>query len=335
MKVFVAVLFLCLIAIFPARSEEASYDKKIYEEVIAIKVMVRDMQKRLDKLEEMQKSAPAESSSGFVTRKADPETLAKINLPDNPTRDEIVKYINDIRAASAGQNCFSPSDPQVDMLMKVGSENFDVLLESYLLSPQRGTYHLRETMNKLARAEHKETVLEALPRATFLIEAVVLNGWQDDARQTLIAGLDGSLGNLPSQWIRTVANFQDPETYEALKNYLVTGPNKKSTYEALKYIPGIDLGPAVARAWDNVKFEHKCSASSMVPIAVEFGHLDALERALEDLDVTKGCRVSNARGLVLRFTDAGGSSEEIRSWFAANKDSLEFDPVIKKFRVKE
>ncbi len=335
MKALVGFLILYLAVILPGRAAEPSYEEKIYEEVIAIKVMVRDMQKRLDKLEEMPKSAPAGPSAGFVTREADPEALAKIKLPDNPTREQVLNYANEIRAASDGQNCFSPSDPQIDMLMKVGPENFDVLLESYLLSPQRGTYHLRQAMNKLARAEHKETVLEALPRATFLIEAVVSNGWQEEAKQTLIDGLDGSLGNLSSQWIRTVANFQDPETYEALQNYLVVGPNKKSTYEAIKYIPGIELGPAVARAWEKVKFEHKCAASSMVPIAVEFGHLDALERALEDLDATKGCRVSNARGLILRFTDARGDSDEIRSWFAANRDNLEFDPAIKKFRVKE
>jgi len=218
------------------------------------------------------------------------------------------------------------------MLSRIGPEHLDILIDILRLNPQR-SYHIKRAINRLARSEHKDLILEALPRIPDLIEAVVDNGWVEEARPILIEKLKTRPDSLPTKWVKAVASFKDPETYNDLKEYFIYCWSPSMVYHAIKDLPGIDLTDAVAKAWERAKYGHEFQSTMMAPAAIEFGHLDALERAVKDIDVDSGNRVHNARKLVMRFTEARGSGDDIRKWFENNKDRLTFDREKDKFFI--
>ena len=107
-------------------------------------------------------------------------------------------------------------------------------------------------------------------------------------------------------------------------------------YRAIRDLPGIDLEGAVGQAWERAKREGVWQTVSMAEAAIEFGHVDALERAVNGLDYGPSAAgyMRNARQVVLRHIDFYGTNGEIRRWFHANKDRLTFDPETRKFRVR-
>jgi len=271
---------------------------------------------------------------GDDPRGPDREALEKIKLPENPTPDQVRQYVEAIREASRDQRRWSTSDPQVEMLTRLGPDNFPIILES-VRRDTRNTFHLREVLERLARPEHKELVLEALPEIEALVEVVIDNNWLEDARETLIERVRARPDYLPIKWVKAVASFKDPETYDDLVEYFVFCNMPSMVHPVLKEIPELELDEAVERAWQRAKFGHTGMVTMMVPIAIEYGYPDALEQAVRDIDETSGIRVFNARDLVLKFTDARGSNEEIRKWYEENKDRLVFDPDRRRFVVGE
>ena len=98
--------------------------------------------------------------------------------------------------------------------------------------------------------------------------------WEEDAREVLIEGLEEESNYLPTEWIKAVASLNDPETYEALQDYLIYGSNRNWTYEAIKYLPEFNLAEAVSLAWEEVTNGNRShDAISFAPIAAEFGHV--------------------------------------------------------------
>ncbi len=267
-------------------------------------------------------------------RGPDREALAKIQLPDNPTPEQIRQYVEAIRESSRDQNLWSPSDPQIEMLTRLGPENFPIILES-ARRDTRQSFHLREAINRLARPEHKELILEALAEIEALVYIVLDNEWFEDAREILLERIRARPQYLSWQWVKAVVSLEDPETYDDLLEFFVFSAGPAHFYPLLKEIPELKLDDAVERAWSRAKFGPSHLLTNMVPVAIEYGYPDALELAVRDLDKTTGVRVSNARDLVLKFTDARGSNEEIRKWYEENKDRLVFDPERERFVVGE
>ena len=201
------------------------------------------------------------------------QALNQITLPASPTKQQVVEYVQTIAAASTNQTVFSVEDPQIGMLEEVGSENIDVLLSA----PSSLSFYIVGAVSRLADEEHKQLIIDALPKYVELIHLIVQKGWVDDARTILMKVLHTHPNYLPPEWINTVAAFQDPSTYDDLKEYLVNGANRQLTYQALSRIPGIDLSQAVAEAWAKAKSAcSDCVRVAMAPIALRFGHQDAL-----------------------------------------------------------
>ncbi len=267
-------------------------------------------------------------------RKIDREALAAITLPDQPTVEQVREYVESIIEVSRGQRRSSRSDPQIGMLTRVGPEHLNILLEFQRRDPSR-SYYLQQTINRLAGPEHKQMILDALQEDSWLIEAVITNGWIEEARPTLLEGLSTLPGHLPTEWIKAVAAFKNPETYEDLKRYFIYSGSNSTIYDMLKDLPGIDLTDAVEKAWRRAKYSHRFSSQAMLPIALEFGHPDALEMMVAELDGSSDMRLWDPRDLLLKFTAASGSNEEIRQWYEANKDRIAFDPGQHRFVIEE
>lgn len=293
---------------------------------------LKAIRKTLD--QEKQPTTTPEICGDREERKIDREALAAITLPDQPTVEQVRKYVESIIEVSRGQSRRSSNDPQINMLTRVGPEHLNILLEFQRREPSR-SYSLRQAINRLAGPEHKKMILKVLQEDSWLIEAVITNGWIEEARPTLLKGLSASPGHLPTEWIKTVASFKTPETYEDLKNYFIYSGSNSTIYDTLKDLPGIDLTDAVEKAWRRAKYSHRFTSQAMLPIALEFGHPDALEIMVGELDKPSDMRLWDPRDLLLKFTSASGSNEEIQQWYEANKDRIVFDPGQHHFVIEE
>lgn len=271
----------------------------------------------------------------FQSRGPDREALMKIKFPDPLTSESARAYIGDILAASSGQNSFTDTDPQVALLAKVGEDNISALLDFSDGNGMAG-YHLTRAIQRVATERSKDLILSKLPQNKQLAGLVLKRGWAPDARKTLLDGLNNFSDYMPCEWITALASLHDTNTYPALLNYFENGQNRASTYEAIKNLPGIELAPSVATAWDRSRFGHRYEATSMAIIALGYGHASALEyivRALQQPDTKKNdYEISRLMSAVWEGADFVGSPEEITAWYEANKTSLAFDPVAKKFR---
>jgi hypothetical protein len=305
----------------------------------------REIAERLSRIEAKLENAPkAEAIPNFQGRGPDEEALAKITLPENPTKEQVRKYVSDIAAVSQKQNSFSSDDPQVEMLMKVGPANLDVLLDSLSGNRRRignMSFYIMPAVKGLAGNEHKEMILKHLAQQPELAEIVLGQGWAADARDVLTEGLRAKRRDLPSDWIKAVASFKDPATYDALKSYLANGNNPAETYKDIKDLPGIELSQEVAESWERVKDEQNpWEVQQMAGIAMEYGRLDALEQEVQLLGGDQQRQFGfmpdmNPRRLILRYTDARGTPDEIRKWYEENKSRLVFDKAAKKFVVRK
>jgi len=277
----------------------------------------------------------------FRARGPDLAALRQIQLPANPSDDQVRQYIRAIQNATRGQNTYSDSDPQVRMLLKIGPEKLPLLIEA--ATADRGApgslsnYHLNRAIIRLARDDQKQMIIDALPINNELVRAVVERGWEQDARAVLLAEMKDYPDHLPTEWIWAVANLGDPETYPLLTDYFVNGRNQYWTYEAIKDLPGINIETNIEAAWVNARDGDDCSAFYMAKVAAGYGYPDALDYLVKSFDNADVRRWggSDVRQTLYRLLPVRGSREELIAWYRQNKDKLIFDPETKTYHVQE
>ena len=266
--------------------------------------------------------------------------LADITLPENPSEEDVKKYINAIKIASAGQRGSSARDPQVEMLKAVGQENVPLLVDALLEGSQDYPfrYHAIYAIQGLATETHKAVILKSLAKEQRLAGIVLEKGWENDAHDTLVEGLQKGQ-RLESDWIKALVSLNDPETYPLLRDYFINGENCYWTYAIIKDLPIEDLGGAVEKAWKNSQYTHEYSRQKMAIIAVGYGQLDALEFLIETLaSPSPSSRSHTLREIRVAVVDAIGlneSNEKLADWFNTNRDHLKFDPDSQKFVIKQ
>ena len=263
------------------------------------------------------------------------EALRKIKLPENPTKEQARQYVWEILAISERQNSFSSTDPQRVMLARVGPENVDILVDALAGGPASDMY-IMAAVNRLAREEHKQIVLDALPFTHGLAEVVLRKGWAEDARETLLAELRTGPTHLPREWIQAVCSLRDPTTYPDMLKFFVWGDNRWETYRTIRLLPGIDLDKAVADAWAaaGMNDDQPWETQALAAIAIRHGIVEALEFALEG-PADDGYWDREMRRAVQRHTEARGTQEQVRQWFRENRGNLVWDAEARVFRVGE
>jgi len=276
----------------------------------------------------------------FKTRKASTAKLRKIKLPKNPNKAQIEKYIQAIMSASRTQNSFSSGDPQIQMLTKVGAENLKFLITALGKNAGRygfsGKFHVREAIYKLAEDKHKNLIIKFLPQYTSLVKIILDRGWEKDAKKILVEELSSTSQNLPTEWIQAVANLNDPKTYKDLKWFLVNNSNRYRTFQAIQHLPGIDLNDSVAEAWQEGG-QNEWERRGMAKVAIQYGHLDALEYLVDYLNSERSNRweMTGIRQQILRYINFHKSNKEIAQWLKKNEGKIIFDKKIKKFIVPD
>lgn len=350
---WVAVSVLVCASQASAQDRPTAVEAQILKELADLRKEVQDLRKEVDALKERlakfeSKPGPAAPapSVGFPPRGADSKALAGIVLPENPTREQLVEYVRQIVAASAGQTSVSSVDPQIDMLAKVGPDHLDVLLDGLAdlrKTPMRGgrvilmaDIYFIYAIERIADERHKDMIIKALDRSHELARVILAKGWEKDAASILISELRGRPMYLPIEWINAVASLEDAATYPALEDYFIVGTNHAMTYEAIRSLPGLDLTDAVEQVWKNSRLD-RWEKNRMAAIAVGYGHADALACLFDALGTVseRDFYRPSLREAILSHVDARGSNDELKAWFQKNKDKLVFDPKDKMFRVKE
>jgi len=319
-----------------AEDDQKTTNEQLFEEIRRLNEKVDTLEKKISEIQEWMESAinthrPVAGKSSEVFRSA---RLASIKLPENPSRDDIRIYIQDILAASRNQTTFGSDDAQIHMLRKIGSENLHILFE--FLNAGGGNFYVEWAIKDLVRDEHKQLVLDALPFHSELASVIIKMNWVTDARDILIDELKFKPRFLPTDWIQATVMLREPETYDLLVEYFINGSNRSSTYGVIKFLP-IDLDDAVARAWEKAKFDlQKWELTYLAPIAVSHGVADALRYVVDSLEYPPD-KISvdvHPRKVMLRHTEARGHNKALQQWYNQNKNNLVFDAERKVFRVK-
>lgn len=260
--------------------------------------------------------------------------LQAIELPAHPTHEQAKGYVRAIAVASQRQTVFrNEKDPQVALLTKIGPENVDVLIDEKV-----GGFIFRDyldaALGRLAGAENKQLLIEALPRRPELARIVAGHGWAAEARALFIRGVTLHKHALPPAWIDAVAGFQDPATYRDLQWYFINTPNRSAIYSGLHKL-GLDSDEVVALAWSKAKFKWWDSAD-LLEIAIQRGYPDSLETAIDLLRHGNDNARTRTACVLRACTPARGKDDEaLASWVEANRKNLVFDPKAKKFVLRE
>lgn len=343
MRRFIAALMVVALFSVPALATEdqAATLGQLREQVQELRQRVEALKKRVEQLEEKLSEQPAGPMfpvhEGWRKRGPDLEALQRIQLPEDPTPEEVRQYVRRIAAASEGQGGQSSTDPQVAMIQRVGRENVDVLLGELSYGRWSATdLYLTEAIKRLAGPQHKEEILNHLAGVPELASIVLRYGWEDDARETLIAELEEGGRYLPREWLVAVAKLGDKEALDALKSYFLEGRNRDTTFEVLWATPGVgDLSGPVAKAWERARAEGGDEALDMAQVAVGYGHRDALEILIDFLARGYDPRGSMrfVRRAVILYTEARGTNDQIVRWYRQNKDDLHWEAEARKFRA--
>ena len=315
----------------PSDPTDPTYSGGSDDSMAQVLLALKGISDRLDRIEQSLKS-PVSSGLGTGLSRANVAALAGISYPTNqPSRENLRKFVDDVLRASAGQNAFSSNDPQVDMLAQLGEDNIDILLDA-AAAHEHGAYHVNYAIQQLATERSRKKIVEALKQNKNLAGLIYTKGWQQDARDTLLRGLGADY--LPREWITAVASLRDPTTYDALIAQFVNGQNRASTYEAIRDLPGIKLEDAIAQAWARIGNGSRWEQSKMAIIAAEHGHEDALAALIRSLTTSPSeFRQGDARLAIGRLTELPYMSDaDLQRWYESRKGHLVFDKATGKYR---
>ena len=261
----------------------------------------------------------------------DMDMLLRVKLPPNPSRGEIVNYINVIYTLSRNQRTYLDSDPQVSMLAKIGRENIDLLLQASKPGVQWVSYGIG-AINILANDKDKELILKNLRHNYGLAKVVYAKDWCKDGAPILNNMLSAGTSYVPSEVIKCIAELKDPKYYPSLINFMVNGMNSHSTYSVIKNLPDINLSEALMESWENSR-TNNYQIGYLTKDTLATGYLPAFHFLFDTIDDNYGVPSSiyNAEALIKRFSYQLGTKQELKDWHKKHREYIKFDPTLKKF----
>ncbi len=231
---------------------------------------LNQISRRLDKIEhhleskeyEARKKPPkrADKKSG----KVDLVKLNAIKFPTDTSKESLRNYVFQVLSASKEQNRWSPKDPQVELLTKIGEENIDILIDFAKYKATWTRFYRKHAVHKLATERSRKIITDAISENRYLIKTILKNGWQGDVKEILIRDIENRVENLPKEWLKAASSFRDRSTYKALIGYFINCNYKYRTYEIIKDLPGIELQKPIIMAWNKVSKGVKSALDSYV-----------------------------------------------------------------------
>lgn len=269
-------------------------------------------------------------------RRASPDLakLQAVKFPATPNDANVRVYVQKIYAISRNQKSHLTSDPQVSLLMQVGSEHLHVLIDETYSHVGWHNYGI-EVIKRLATDQHKSRIIDTFKRYSKYASVIYAKDWHHEYQGLLIEGLRKNRHYVPSDWIKAVAEFDREDARQVLIEYFKYGWNNHITYKYIAGLSGIDaeLAKAIPIAWSTASEKNPHAQGELTPRALELGYKPAFKFVMTSLASNAGKpRYSmNPHALALRFTDQTGSATEILRWYKSNQHSIRFDGDSKLF----
>jgi hypothetical protein len=289
------------------------------------------LEKKLTKIEKKKKSTSSFSHDGFVSKKADPEVLAKITLEENPTEESVRSYLAKIGKASQNQNSFSTRDVQVSMLREIPSKYLKLVLSH----PGHSlNIYIGYAIPDLVDETHKDLVIKYLLQHDKLVDSVIQYDWVDDAWASLLIGLKRD-NHLSRKWISVVAEQDKEDGNKALLDY-ATRRIDNETLQMIKRtsLPKAEIKKAVLNNWKMNQYGHEWEVSNSAICAVQYGDKAALLKTAELMMSTDEDQSYNRKRAWPIFSSVLDHNGNALDWYKANKSNLLYDEVKEKFIIK-
>lgn len=296
----------------------------------------------IDKLgDNLKKSRTSERENIIRTGmyKADPAKLAAIPpLPDKPTDEQIKSYLAAIADASAGQNSFSPDNPQVAMYRKIGPGHLSLLLPEISAGAPRN-YHIIYALPDLVGPADKKTALAALAGQPELLVPVLKNGWGKEIKKEAFAVLAGSRAfSIQNQKKEILELVENDEDRKQLIQAFIVQPNLFFLYDDLAKMPGVNATDLINQAWESQRFNSQ--NWTLQPLALQAarrGNLEAFGYLINKFCTRTPNDYFNDDILIFLALATGQplQAEKLQNWYSENRDKLVFDPATKRYLVKQ
>ena len=309
---------------------------------------MKKLNAKLDRMEKQQNQVQTFSKT-YVQGPVwpDRDKLSKIRpLPANPTDQQIIDYIRQIRQASIGQTAFSSNDPQVEMYEQIGPGHLHLLLP-YLTrndGMQQPSFHLRIAFPKLVGEADKELVRRSLKRYPVLIQSVVHNGWIKEMKQEIMA-----LFKMPNVRIYEIRDcipelVKTPDELKIVTDVYIHKPDGYLLLDNLKLLPGVDLRKLVNQAWAEAQKNptHENAMFCRAQHAIKYGgpNVEAVKYLLKMLMSDQPGIQTFRKQMIIPFLTPWCDfpiydQARLREWYEKNADRIVFDPATGKYVVKK
>lgn len=262
------------------------------------------------------------------------ECVAKLNLSANPSREEVRAFLRKISEAGRGKVSKRYSDPAFRLISRIGREHLDLILIN-LADPALNVY-CRKHLLRIITEQDKSVILDWLPYDGQILSIAMERGWTEDAKAGVAKVLALRNKEMSSRWIRAATTYGDPALFDDLVwHFRNCRSLTLSHYRAVKAIPDKKLTQGIVREeWSKRTGRYR---RMLCEAGLDYGLKETLEYAVSCLD--RPWRRSfyektpTPRELVLKYTAARGTNDDIRRWYRENKDRLVFDAKQRKFVI--
>lgn len=307
--------------------------EEVLRRLDSISKSLDDLNKNLEANRKIVQTAAASGMRGI-----DPVKIAAIApLPEKPTDAQILSYIAAIKDASAGQNSYSPDQPQVALYRKIGPGHLKLLLPEIPGSPRN--YNLLYALPELVGPADKEAALAALPTAPELITSVLKNGWAKEQKKVVFAILtEGRFYNLYDQKKTILALAETDEDRRLLLDAFVRNAYLNYLFDDLSRLPGVNPVELANRAWEQQRFSNDDFQRSQIALlAAKNGNVDALGYLINKIatKTREGYLDDNIPIFIAISTGQSLQPDKLLNWYGENRDKLVWDPATKRYLVKK
>lgn len=288
--------------------------------------------------------------SEHIASRTDFEAFLDINLPENPSDDQVRDYITAVLNADSKQRSYGQQELQVVLLSKLGRERIPLLLEQlpkyYTGNQYAATSNLRYAIRNLADDSCHELIKDAILNTPQnhqgnmmeLLKNLQLGPQDKEFFITLLNDQKNSSNSyINYTLIETAAGLNDPEINQILINLVIQSSNLQYNLKRLKSTEGFNMRETMKEAWKyraGMSSQDQLYAAQYAALNGEAFALDLLVSAL-----TPGSKaLKNAQFdpyfALLAAIDFRGTDKEIQDWYEQNKNNLIFDKESGRFTVR-
>jgi hypothetical protein len=282
---------------------------------------------RINRIERLLFIKGAPSFSDLMASK-NSKSIKSWDGEENPT-----DYINEIIQSSEHYVSRSSTDPQIQALISLGSDNVSVLLEALANMNDYGSnYYIMSALKKLVTGEHKDLIISHLSENVELADLIKKFQWEESAEEILVEGLKNEQAYLPESWLLCVAQLEK-EPYEILMlEFIQQGMNKATLFKTIEPFLTISTDQYLEQIWQNLDFEDTYEVTRFSELMAEKGSVDALEYLIRTIDDDD---LGSKKKFLLKFTTVVGRKKEFKKWFRTNRKHIVWNKSQRKFLVND